>query len=91
MTRITDFLAIDRFAGYDTGVHLRPQPSILAGSPVTAADIEHLVDLYAEDLAQFAAVSGLDVTGWPTARVAADELTPADLAERLHVKAGLRS
>lgn len=50
------------------------------GTPPTVADIEYLADYYADDLARFPALSGVDVSAWPTARILAGTLDPAELA-----------
>jgi hypothetical protein len=48
-----------------------------------------LTDIYADDLELFASLSGFDVSDWPTARIAAGTLDPADLAAELARKVGL--
>ncbi len=66
-----------------------PTPRDQVGPAPTAADMERLVDVYADDLTLFARLSGLDVTDWPTSRIAAGSLAPADLAAELARKVGL--
>jgi hypothetical protein len=66
-----------------------PTPRNQAGSPPTADDMLRLTDIYADDLALFASLSGFDVSDWPTARIAAGALDPADLAAELARKVGL--
>ena len=43
--------------------------------------MRRLTDVYADDLALFASLSGVDVSDWPTTRIAAGTLDPADLAQ----------
>ena len=86
LARITDLIGTDRFGQAPTLLHQRAQPESLDASPPVEADVQHLVDLYADDLARFATLSGVDVSAWPTARILAGDLAAADLAERLAAK-----
>jgi hypothetical protein len=86
---MTDFLGLHRF-GRD--VDPRPRNSHqrrLDAAPPTGEDLRLLADTYADDLLVFTRLSGLDTSGWATSRILADELDPADLADRLARKAGL--
>lgn len=86
---MTDFLGLHRF-GRD--IDPRPRNSHqrrLDAAPPTGEDLRLLADTYADDLHVFTRVSGLDTSGWATSRILADELDPADLADRLARKAGL--
>ena len=86
---MTDFLGLHRF-GRD--IDPRPRNSHqrrLDAAPPTGEDLRLLADTYADDLLVFTRLSGLDTSGWATSRILADELDPADLADRLARKAGL--
>lgn len=66
-----------------------PTPRDQVGPPPTADDMLRLTEVYADDLAEFARLSGFDVTDWPTARIADGTLDAADLAADLARKVGL--
>jgi len=66
-----------------------PTPRDQVGAPPTADDMSRLAEFYAGDLADFATLSGFDVSDWPTSRLAAGTLSPADLAADLARKVGL--
>jgi len=86
---MTDFLGLHRF-GRD--IDPRPRNSHdrrLDAAPPTGEDLRLLADTYADDLATFTRLSGLDTSTWSTARILRDDLDPAELAERLALKAGL--
>lgn len=86
---MTDFLGLHRF-GRD--IDPRPRNSHqrrLDAAPPTGEDLRPLADTYADDLLVFTRLSGLDTSGWATSRILADELDPAELADRLARKAGL--
>lgn len=79
-------------APYETPVEPQARSASRTGFeavPPTAADVEVLVAAYAEDLPLFTRLSGLDTSGWTTARLLSGETTPAEVAERLALKAGL--
>ena len=61
----------------------------LEAAPLTGTVIGRLADRFAGDLAEYTALSGLDVSAWPTARVLAGELDPALLADQLSDKVRL--
>ena len=86
---MTDFLGLHRFG---REIDDRPRNSHerrLDAAPPTGEDLRLLADTYADDLHVFTRLSGLDTSGWATARILADQLDPADLADRLARKAGL--
>lgn len=68
-----------------------PTPRDQAGPPPTAYDMLRLTEIYADDLRDFSELSGIDVSDWPTARVARGVLDPAELANTLARKVGLAS
>jgi hypothetical protein len=88
LDELVGFLGIGAWNRYPT-LRTNPTPRDQVGPAPTAADMERLVEVYADDLALFARLSGLDVDDWPTARIAAGTLAPADLAAELARKVGL--
>ncbi|KQT17771.1 hypothetical protein ASG40_17320 [Methylobacterium sp. Leaf399] len=67
LDRIAAFMGIAPFPMLDPVVeHLTPPVPPLA--PVTSDDHDHLHGLYAADLARFAKLSGLDISGWRATR-----------------------
>lgn len=89
LDRVTDFLRVPRFDPHPPSVHRLRSPSALTGRPPSAAHIAGLASLYERDLAEFAELSGLDVSAWSTSRILAGTLEPGELADRLARKAGL--
>jgi hypothetical protein len=89
LARMTDFLGLHPFnREVDTRArnsHVRE----LVAAPPTGEDVRLLAETYAEDLADFAALSGIDTSPWSTSRILRGELDPGDLATRLARKAGL--
>lgn len=80
--RVTDHLGLPRF---DERPPLRNRyagADQVSGTAPTADDISGLVELYADDLALFGRLSGIDTSAWPTARILAGEMDPAELADR---------
>lgn len=88
--RVTDFLGVGRFRRTPDLRHAMAGDDLVPGTAPTAADVRLLAEAYADDLAVFTRLSGLDVGGWPTARVLAGDLDPAEVAARLarRVRAG---
>lgn len=89
LDRVTDFLGIERFEEHPEPLHRNITRTDHSGAPPSAGDIERLVEVYAPDLEELARLSGLDVSGWSTSRVARGELDARALAERLAAKLGL--
>ena len=88
LDEIAAFLEIGAWNQYPTQRE-NPTPRDQIGPPPTADDMRRLTDVYAADLALFGDLSGLDVSDWPTTRIAAGTLDPADLAADLARKVGL--
>ena len=89
LTRTTAFLGL---TPYDEAPRLRiiqATRTDLQAPPPTAADVEVLAGIYADDLALCERLTGLDLADWPTRQVLDDRLAPDDLAEKLARKAGL--
>ncbi|GAA2134060.1 sulfotransferase [Nocardioides bigeumensis] len=78
---ITDHLGLHRFRRYPPLGH-NPTPEEHTGVPPTADDIERLVARYADDLTLFEQLSGLDVSSWPTRRIATGSMPAEELADK---------
>jgi hypothetical protein len=89
LDRVTDFLDLPRFEQHPKLGHKNKTREDHTGAAPTAQDIGRLVDLYAADLVDFAALSGLDLGGWPTSRVIAGELDLQEFTLRISRKLGL--
>lgn len=81
LDRLTDHLGLHRYRRYPVLPH-NPTPESHEGAPPTPEDVERLVERYAEDLALFERLSGLDVSAWPTRRIAVGEMSAGDLAAK---------
>lgn len=90
LDRLTDHLGLHRYRRYPVLPH-NPTPQSHVGAVPTPDDISRLVERYAEDLALFERLSGLDVSSWPTRRIANGEMVAAELAERFARKFGTDS
>ena len=86
---ITDFLDIDRFEAHPAESGRRQGSRNLRAAAPLAAEVAVLAGVYADDLACFAELSGLDVSGWPTSQILRGELDPAELVTRMASKAGI--
>lgn len=91
LDRLTDHLGLSRFEEHPGLIHRNATSTRHTGEGLTADDVSRLVDLFAPDLEEFERLSGLDVSAWPTRRVARGELDAAELAERLAGKLGVTS
>jgi len=85
---IATFLGIGEWHQYPLQ-RKNPTPRDQAGPPPSADDMLRLTEVYADDLEEFAGLSGFDVSDWPTARIAAGTLDPGELALELARKVGL--
>jgi hypothetical protein len=81
LDQLTDFLGIHRFRKYPP-LRLNPTPERHEGTPPSEADIDKLVARYADDLSLFEKLSGFDVSGWPTRRIATGEMSSGELAAK---------
>lgn len=91
LDRVTDHIGVHRYRRYPGLQHRGATASGHAGRPPSADDVRHLVELYADDLALFARLSGLDVSRWPTTRVLSGDLDVAEFSDLLSRKLGLGS
>lgn len=89
LDRASDFLGLPRFNRYPAVPRKNATASNQVGHPPTGDGIAGLAEFYAEDLAEFTELSGLDISSWSTARILAGDLDPAELAEKLGRRAGL--
>jgi hypothetical protein len=85
--RLTDHLGLHRFhRPHDNRVRHRTKP--ISGRPgPSAAVLERMAAAFADDLAEFERLSGIDVSRWATRRMLTGELDPVDLAAKLGAKA----
>ncbi len=83
MHQVTDHLGLSRFNKDPQLLHKMGVPPRVEGTAPTGADLQGLAELYAEDLSLFERLSGLDVSAWPTTRILAGDLDPAELADKL--------
>lgn len=84
--RVTDHLGLPRFEERPPLRNRYAGASQVTGTPPTPGEIADLAELYADDLSLFGRLSGLETEHWPTARILAGTLDPAELAERLAAK-----
>ncbi|MCA1981618.1 sulfotransferase domain-containing protein [Nocardioides nematodiphilus] len=89
LDRVTDHLSLPRFTTYPEPRRRGHVPETHQGPAPTVADVQRLVDLYAEDLALFADLSGLDVSRWSTVRVRDGHLAARELRDTLAGRLGL--
>lgn len=89
LDRVTDFLRVERFRTHPELQKRNASPDDHEGEPPTGPDITRLAEFYADDLADFTELSGLDTSSWATSRILAGDLDPAELAEKLARRAGL--
>lgn len=85
----TDFLGVSPFTSHPEMAHSNASPEVFAGPAPSVDQIDRLVHYYADDLTRFEALSGLDISGWPTRQVLAGSLSVDDLRSKLVGKLGL--
>jgi len=83
---VTDLLEIPRFETYPETSQRMAAPTVTRGTPPSVSAVEGLVQRYADDLALFERLSGLDISSWPTRQVIDGSLSLADLHARLCAK-----
>ena len=91
LDRVTRFLGVQPFAKPPDIPAANTSLQNLVARPPTADDISALAELYVDDLAKFADLSGIDVSTWPTMRLRAGTLSPAEVASRMSRRASLVS
>ncbi|MEO5851732.1 MAG: sulfotransferase [Nocardioides sp.] len=85
LDRLTDHLGVHRYRRYPLLPH-NPTPPVAAGAAPTAEELERLAHRYADDLAEFERLSGIDVSAWPTRRITDGSMDAAELAEKFSRK-----
>jgi hypothetical protein len=90
LDQLTDFLGVDAYHRHPEPGRLMSGPDRVVGTAPTAADLASLAHLYAADLAQFQAVSKLEIDAWPTVRILSGRMSPSDLAERFAARVDSR-
>jgi hypothetical protein len=83
LDRATELLGIPRFTAYPALPRKMAAPESSPGTRPSVEAVEGLVRRYADDLARFTRLSGLDVTGWPTVQAAAGTLATQELRDLL--------
>ena len=76
----TDHLGLPRFERVPPLQNWHAGASRVPGTPPSAASLAEIATIYAEDLARFESLSGLDTSAWPTRRILDGALDPAELA-----------
>jgi hypothetical protein len=84
--RTTDFLGLPRFGDRPPLRNRYAGAELVSGTAPTADDLASLASLYADDLALFGRLSGLDTSEWPTTQILAGTLDPGELASRFATK-----
>lgn len=82
LDRTTDHLGLTRFEEHPELENAYPGADKVFGSTPTAEEVADLAQLYAADLAEFQELSGLDVGHWPTVKILAGTMDPAELAAK---------
>ncbi|MFC7496715.1 MULTISPECIES: sulfotransferase domain-containing protein [unclassified Nocardioides] len=90
LDRVTDHLSLPRFEKYPERLHRNQTPTSNEGAAPSVEHVQRLVDVYAPDLARFAELSGLDISGWSTVKVIDGKMSVAELRDKLVGKLGLR-
>lgn len=88
--RVTDFLGLPRFEQRPPLRNRYAGAELVTGTAPTAGEIADLAELYADDTAHFTRLSGIDTSAWPTTRILAGDLDPAELADRFATKVASR-
>lgn len=89
LDRATDHLGIERFETYPELDHRMATPTTNDGTAPSVAAIEGLVRHYADDLALFERLSGIDTSRWSTRRVIDGTLEVEEFHATLCAKLGL--
>lgn len=89
LDRATDHLGIERFETYPGLDHRMATPTTNDGTAPSVAAIEGLVQHYADDLALFERLSGIDTSRWSTRRVIDGTLEVEEFHATLCAKLGL--
>jgi hypothetical protein len=85
----TDFLGIPRFEQHPPLRHLMKATGAITGTPPSGAELVELAELYAPEVTEYAALTGLPTAHWTTVRLLAGELDADEVAAKYAAKAGL--
>jgi hypothetical protein len=89
LDRATDLLGLPRFEEHPELRHSMAMPGVNQGPAPTVGAVEGLVRRYADDLALFERLSGLDTSAWPTRQVIDGDLDVTAFHAKLCGKLGL--
>jgi hypothetical protein len=89
LDRATEHLGLPRFERYPEIVKRNVTGTHHSGAPPSVADIERLVSLYADDLADFSKLTGMDLSSWSTQRVIDGDLDLEEFTDTIGRKLGL--
>lgn len=90
LDRVTEHLQLRPFQKHPSLVHAAATRQDHADVAPTPDEVARVVELYRDDLPEFARLTGIDVSSWPTTRVLSGELPVAELTDRFARKLGLR-
>lgn len=82
LERATDHLGIHAFNEPPPLENHYPGAELSPGTAPTAEDLQGLAEFYAADVAEFTALSGLDVSHWPTVKILAGTMPAEELAAK---------
>ncbi len=86
-SRLTDFLGLSPYGPIPPDLRRHPTPAVTDRTGPSAEVLQVLAERYADDLALFERLSGLDTSAWPTRRLLDGDLDASELAEKLGRKA----
>jgi hypothetical protein len=86
LDQVTDHIGVRRYRSPQPVRHIMAGAASVRGTPPTGEEIARLAELYADDLERLVPLIDFDTSGWPTRRILAGELDPAELAARLGSK-----
>lgn len=84
--RTTDHLGLPRFDSVPELKNRYAGAESITGTAPSGDDLASLAQTYAEDLALFERLSGLDISKWPTHRILEGSLDPDELAAKFATK-----
>jgi hypothetical protein len=82
----TDHIGLPRFDEVPALKNRYAGAESVTGTAPTGEELARLAELYAEDVALFERLSGLDVSAWPTRRIVEGAMDPAELAAKFAQK-----
>lgn len=82
----TDHIGLPRFDSIPALKNRYAGAESITGTAPSGEDLVRLAALYADDMALFEQLSGLDTSAWPTRRILAGSLDPGELAAKFATK-----